>query len=349
MNNPLCSICCISYNHEKFIPFAMESFFNQTYKNIEIIALDDGSKDASLKVLENYKNNSPYPMTIIAQENSGKIGANFNKAIKQAKGEYIVIISLDDGLPKNAIEEKINIMKKDTNIAFIASTTPDFINAQNEKKEPTVLIIDKQKGCKLDIDYLLNLEYTYSGAFYIQGAVFRKRIIDNVAGFDEDTVGDDIFLRTKIFKYIKNNPQYTFEILYKPGVYYRIHGNNISKNPKHQFMILSKYYQTHWTIEEMPPTLIAALKNFIKHTSSISEVIEFFIDNPYLKPMLHNSEVNNAISISFDENSNKYGAVYKHIPIITTAVTKYRNFTDKSKCYLFNIFGIKIPIKQKMK
>ena len=67
-NNPLISVCCVSYNHEKFITKCLESIWNQDYKNIEIIVVDDGSSDNSVNILENLKSKSPFPMTILTQQ-----------------------------------------------------------------------------------------------------------------------------------------------------------------------------------------------------------------------------------------------------------------------------------------
>ena len=58
MQNHICSICCLSYNHSKYIKYAVESFFNQTYKNIEIIALDDGSSDNIDDVVNEFINDN---------------------------------------------------------------------------------------------------------------------------------------------------------------------------------------------------------------------------------------------------------------------------------------------------
>ena len=65
----LVSICCLSYNQEKYIKEAIEALWMQEYKNIEILALDDGSSDNSPNILSELAKKSPVPMQIILQKN----------------------------------------------------------------------------------------------------------------------------------------------------------------------------------------------------------------------------------------------------------------------------------------
>ena len=116
---PLLSVCVVSYNHEKYIKECIESIWNNDYKNIEILALDDGSKDNSANILKELQKNSPYPMTVFVQKNSGNIGANFNKLFKAAKGEYITVLACDDKLAENTLNFKIQKFLADKNLAFI--------------------------------------------------------------------------------------------------------------------------------------------------------------------------------------------------------------------------------------
>ena len=67
MRNKLLSVCCLSYNHAQFIEKCIKSIWNQDYDNIEILALDDGSTDDSINVLNSLKEISPIPMKVFAQ------------------------------------------------------------------------------------------------------------------------------------------------------------------------------------------------------------------------------------------------------------------------------------------
>ncbi len=96
------------YNTQKYLKRCFDSVINQSYKNIELIIVDDGSTDDSPIIIKDYcnKNKNVYS---IKQENSRQ-GAARNKGIKACTGEYILFLDSDDFLPVNAIKNLINII-----------------------------------------------------------------------------------------------------------------------------------------------------------------------------------------------------------------------------------------------
>lgn len=88
------SIIIPVYNVEKYIEECLISVLNQTMKEIEIICINDGSTDNSLKILNNYKNKNEN-IRIVNQENSGLSNAR-NVGLSLAKGEYIFFLDSDD-------------------------------------------------------------------------------------------------------------------------------------------------------------------------------------------------------------------------------------------------------------
>ena len=92
-SNPLVSVIIPSYNHEQYVTKAIKSVFSQTYKNIELIVIDDGSKDHSVKKILELKKR--YPFKFIARKNKG-LASTLNEAIKLAKGVYITFLASDD-------------------------------------------------------------------------------------------------------------------------------------------------------------------------------------------------------------------------------------------------------------
>lgn len=274
----LCSICCLSYNHAAFIESCIRAIWDQDYKNIEIIAVDDGSYDNGVEILNELAKISPVPMMVIAQKNTGNVGGNFNKALEKAKGEYILFTSLDDKLYPHALSEKIRVMEQEETIAFIANSSITGID-DHENINDTVPPLDLNDIDNPTIDDLLNLERQILGTFYIQGTVFRKDIVDAVNGFDEDMVGDDIILRTRVFRYIKNNPQYSFKIYKTPACYYRIHDNNVHKNYFRQIKIVALYLEKYWPHEKNPKTLKGWIRHTIKNSDFKTGIKVFFINS----------------------------------------------------------------------
>lgn len=102
--NPLISILVCNYNYEKYIEESLNSIINQDYDNIEIIVIDDGSKDDSVNIIESYINkNSKYKIYLHAEKKNKGICHGRNKAISTAKGEYFLFIDSDDTIPTNYV------------------------------------------------------------------------------------------------------------------------------------------------------------------------------------------------------------------------------------------------------
>lgn len=99
----LISIIIPLYNKEKYIERTLLSAINQTYKNIEIIIVDDGSTDNSRLICERISNEHPNIM-ILNQRNRG-VAATRNRGIREAKGEYISFLDADDLLDTSFIEK----------------------------------------------------------------------------------------------------------------------------------------------------------------------------------------------------------------------------------------------------
>jgi len=103
MNQPLVSIIVPAYNVERYIEECIDSLLNQTYKNIEIIVLDDASTDATLYLLKQYEGQ----IQLIENELNQGQGARRNQGMKLAKGEYIYFVDSDDWIEMNTIEELV--------------------------------------------------------------------------------------------------------------------------------------------------------------------------------------------------------------------------------------------------
>ncbi len=99
---PLVSIIVPVYNAEKYLPYCIESILNQSYRNLEIILVDDGSKDSSSELCDSYAA-SDSRVTVIHQENGGIAKAQ-NAGLDAAHGEYIAFADNDDILDRRNIE-----------------------------------------------------------------------------------------------------------------------------------------------------------------------------------------------------------------------------------------------------
>lgn len=108
MNNQLVTLICAIYNGEKFLPLCIDSMINQTYKNLEIILIDDGSNDKCPKICDNYAKKDKR-IKVIHKVNGGVCSAR-NIGLKNSKGDYICIVDQDDLLEKDYIEYLLNLI-----------------------------------------------------------------------------------------------------------------------------------------------------------------------------------------------------------------------------------------------
>ena len=104
-NNPLISIIVPVYNAEKYLEKCLNSLINQTYKNIEIICVNDGSPDGSINILEEFSKKDSR-LKVVMQENQGLSGAR-NTGLKYVQGEYIAFLDSDDWLDEVTFENAL--------------------------------------------------------------------------------------------------------------------------------------------------------------------------------------------------------------------------------------------------
>lgn len=198
------SIIVPIYNVEKYLRECIDSIINQTYINLEIILINDGSTDTSLKICEEYakKNNK---IKLITKKNGGAGDAR-NVGLDYATGDYIMFVDSDDFLPNDCCEILYNAIK-DTEYEFItanyAFTNYDGIPWKkpmfSEKNENTILEIDDYKKSY----YLVNSS--------VCNKIFKKEFIDkNNLKFEVGLLAEDAvfttlaFLKTKKTYYVKN-------------------------------------------------------------------------------------------------------------------------------------------------
>lgn len=127
------SIVIPVYNAQEFILECVESALNQTYDEIEIIAVDDGSKDNSLEILKRYADK----IKIISKQNGGT-GSALNTGIKVMKGEWLKWLSADDLLYPNAIQDLITVAEKLDTKNYILYSNYDKIDSQGNIIEPFI-------------------------------------------------------------------------------------------------------------------------------------------------------------------------------------------------------------------
>lgn len=119
MNQPLVSLIIPVYNVEQYLRECLDSVCNQTYKNLEIICIDDGSTDCSLTILKEYAQKDSR-IILLSQPNAGQAAAR-NKGLKIASGEWLGGVDSDDYLELDAIEKCISYATSDIDVIHFAT------------------------------------------------------------------------------------------------------------------------------------------------------------------------------------------------------------------------------------
>jgi len=117
-NNPLVSIIIPSYNYGRYVLQAIMSCLHQTYKNLEIIVIDDGSTDNTQEILQAIKDRIVY----IYQTNQG-VSVARNTGLEIAHGDFITFLDADDYLTEDSIESRLKILLDNADLQFVISET----------------------------------------------------------------------------------------------------------------------------------------------------------------------------------------------------------------------------------
>ena len=185
--NPLVSIIIPVFNAEKYLKKCIESVINQTYQNIEVILIDDGSTDNSPLIYREYarKDNR---LKINRQKNLG-VSAARNNGIRMATGEYIIFIDADDWIEVNMIELMCDKLKKNKEIDICICGYKEFYE---EKNESIKISLKNKISDKNFVDLILNGNNLIKG--YLFNKMFRKIKIKKF--FNENIKVDNMIIQS---------------------------------------------------------------------------------------------------------------------------------------------------------
>lgn len=130
MAQPLVSICIPTYNNAEYIKETMQSVLRQTYKNIELIVVDDCSKDDTAEVVRSVKDDRV--KLYINEKNLGMAG-NWNRCMELCSGEYIRLLCADDLISETLIEKEVAIMEKYPEVLLVQTDT-EFVDKNGRGK-----------------------------------------------------------------------------------------------------------------------------------------------------------------------------------------------------------------------
>jgi glycosyltransferase involved in cell wall biosynthesis len=210
MIRELISVIIPNYNYGRYLETAINSVLTQSYPQLEVIVVDDGSSDETQDILTSYRKE----VTIISQENSGQSVAR-NRGILESRGTLVALLDADDFWESNKLEKQVELLSP-RNLAVYSS----IYELRGDGK---ILINAEARGdCR-------QLFYKYPGKQLVLGGesslLFSKKLITKSGLFNSQLsicAGYDFYRRLSAFT--------EFDYVEEPLVYYRRHQSNLSSN-----------------------------------------------------------------------------------------------------------------------
>ncbi|WP_046227712.1 glycosyltransferase [Paenibacillus dauci] len=230
------------YNHEKYIEEAIESVLKQTYANLELIIIDDGSKDNSVQVARKF--NDPR-ITIITQENRGAHNT-INRGLDMASGQYLTVLNSDDCYEKERLEKCIQFLRTNQDVHLVCS----YIKVIDEKSKKLGIkqgwknmepwaVPNRNLSFAATNDFLKNLLMS-NFISTTSNMVFTKKLYESIGGMRNLRFAHDWDFALRAAEYGK------CAIIEEALMGYRIHGTNtISTNRKHMLFEICWIYAAH--------------------------------------------------------------------------------------------------------
>ena len=188
----LISVIIPVYNVEKYLERCLNSALNQTYKNLEIILIDDGSTDASGKLCDEYAKKDKR-VKVIHKENGGQSSAR-NVGLDIAKGKYIGFLDSDDWITSDMYEYLYQLMKKeDVDISMCSFTrNPKKLQLKNDEE-----FICRYSGNKIaDFFYRLNGEPSF---YSVWNRLYKREILRKTY-FLENKITEDVYFTYQVYE-----------------------------------------------------------------------------------------------------------------------------------------------------
>ena len=218
MEQPLVSILMTSYNAEKYIGTAIESVLASTYTHLELIVVDDVSKDSTASIAESYQQKDKRVKVYRNESNLGDY-PNRNKAASLAKGKYIKYVDGDDYLYPWGLDILVNCMEAHPEAGWGLCSLPQFIG------QPFPFVLSPAEAYRY--------HYFGSGLFHKAplSAIIKRSVFEEVGGFPPETMISDFRMWHRLAR------KYPVALISDGVVWYREHeGQQVKKQKKYRLL-----------------------------------------------------------------------------------------------------------------
>lgn len=190
--SPLISIIIPVYNVESYLVYSLESVQKQTYKNLQVILVDDGSTDKSSKICENFqKNDDRFELYKI--DNGGQSRAR-NVALTKVRGEYVTFVDSDDILEATIVEKLLSLVleySSEMSMCYPSHFYDDSVPKFTELND---------SGVKTKEDVLLDMFYQRNFIPSVWGKLFEFKLFSNNLKFQESIIFEDVEILPRLIE-----------------------------------------------------------------------------------------------------------------------------------------------------
>ena len=292
------------YNNEEYIDACLQSVVNQSYKDIEIIIVNDGSKDNSLNIVEKYADRDNR-IKIISKENGGRSSAR-NTGLKYSIGEFLMFVDADDELEKDSIKKLYDAINKYNSDISVGAISVKYDTHLELKNNDSWYFSIRYSGFYDVTDKLIE-DINCSTC----GKIFRRSIID------------------------KNNLQFPDGINYEDAYWHWVYITSC-RNISCIKDVVYKYYRRKNSI--MSLLFDKKEKNAIDHIYIVEKIYEFWNNNNNLE-----KHKNTALSLleTYFWLSIKYSESYKRADIAsnTTRIARKYDLNSKKNIFIDNVYN----------
>ncbi|WP_191831906.1 glycosyltransferase family 2 protein [Pseudomonas fluorescens] len=230
-DTPLVTVIIASYNHARYIEKSVNSVINQTYSNIELLVIDDGSTDESPAILKLLQEKHGFDLRF--QANKG-LAATLNDAIERARGELIVPFGSDDIMVAHRIATQVEYMKGKPEVG-ICSANIETIDQDGRVMGPREQRKRNLPFRRLDFDDLFLDRKPGPMAATL---MLRREALDKVGGFNASIRLEDVYIELAIAR-----AGYFIDVLGEVLAQYRDHPTNTFKNGRFMVDNVLKTYE----------------------------------------------------------------------------------------------------------
>ena len=194
MEESLVSVIVPVYNVEKYLNQCVDSILEQTYRNMEIFLVDDGSSDLSSSICDEYEKKDNR-VKAIHKQNGGVCSAR-NTALQQAKGDWIAFIDSDDWIEKNYLEELINCAKvNNAEIALCGYNRVTGNKKESINNSGNTIVLNSR-------EFLIMLLNPQTGYGFSHMKIYKSECIKHTLFNTDLKVGEDALFNEQIVPYV---------------------------------------------------------------------------------------------------------------------------------------------------